>query len=132
MKNLTPLFVLATSATLSFTVLAGPLDRPGAKATPVPVAPGAVGTNTALAPSVKSLKIMGTVVQKQPNGVVLDPAYQRGKEKPKGYVFVEGDFPKSFVGDKVTCMATDSGAYEYKFSPGAVGEQVRKMTFVRW
>jgi hypothetical protein len=161
MKNLTPLLALATVATFSFAALAGPLDKPGATpaASPAPGAatpkPGGVGTSTALAPSIKALKVMGIVVQKQPNGVVLNPILQRGENKPKDFFFVEGDFPKAFNGDKVTCMATDSGMYDYKPTGGggakaATGNnqgksgngpnqvptgqagQIRKMTFVRW
>ncbi|HEV7405874.1 MAG TPA: hypothetical protein VGO11_23215 [Chthoniobacteraceae bacterium] len=154
MKNLTSLLAVAALAALPFTAFAGALDRPGT-ATPAPGAPGAtpaapangVGTSTALAPSIKSLKVMGIVVQKQPNGIVINPIIQRGKEKPKDFVFIEGDFSKSFNGDKVTCMATDSGTYDYKptgaaiAAPGKsatgtvpVGQagQIRKMTFVRW
>ena len=159
MKNLTAALALATTATLAFTALAGPFDKPGATPAPGAATPKAtgVGTSTALAPAVKSMKVMGIVVQKQPNGVVLNPILQRGNEKPKDFFFVEGDFPKAFNGDKVTCMASDSGMYDYKPTAGGavvaqarsgtganqkpggpnqvpVGQagQIRKMTFVRW
>lgn len=164
MKNRFALFALATTATLALSAVAGPLDRPGATPAASPAPGGAatpkpgVGTSTALAPSIKSMKVMGIVVQKQPNGVVLNPIIQRGDNKPKDFFFVEGDFPKAFNGDKVTCMATDSGMYDYKPTAGGavvaqarsvnnapnqkgapnntvpVGQagQIRKMTFVRW
>lgn len=161
MKNLSVFCAVAVTVALPLTALAGALDKPGATPAASP-APGAatpkpgVGTSTALAPAVKSMKVMGIVVQKQPNGVVLNPIMQRGDNKPKDFFFVEGDFPKAFNGDKVTCMATDSGTYDYKPTAGGavvaqakaatgpkngantnqvpVGQagQIRKMTFVRW
>ncbi len=136
MKKLAPLLLLATTAALSFTALAGALDKPGAKATPAPSTPGPVGSNTTLAPGVKSFKVAGQVVQKDDKGVVVFTPLQRSKEKPSGLVYVEGDFPKGFVGSTVTCMASDSGTYDYKPTPGAqnagLAGAIRKMTFVRW
>jgi hypothetical protein len=136
MKNLTSLLALAVTAALPFTAFAGALDRPGAKATPAPSTPGPVGSNTSLAPGVKSFKVAGLVVQKDEKGVVVSTPLQRSKEKPSGLIYVEGDFPKGYVGSMVTCMASDSGTYDYKPTPGmqnaGLPGAIRKMTFVRW
>lgn len=135
MKKLTPLIALVTMAALSFTALAGALDKPGAKATPAPSTPGAIGSNNTLAPAAKTFKVSGQVVQKDDKGVVVFTPLQRSKEKPSGLVYVEGDFPKGFVGSIVTCMASDNGTYDYKPTPGTLNAglagAIRKMTFVR-
>lgn len=96
---------------------AGSLDRPGSGLQP--------SQGGLAAPVGESYRLAGLVIQKLPNGLLVDTPQIRSSSKPRGVVFVEGSFPMVFSGDRVSIMVRDAGTMTYTAAGGSI-EVVRK------